>query len=311
MKIQVVIEATSIQEYTEAIQALAAGYTVAPTINLDAVVNTGTLKSGTVQTNAPVQATYAEAADLIENTTIAADKIEMDKPTEVKCISRKVATRLSNKIDANLDNEDKHRLLESFNIASVVGLPAEEAKAFEALMDSFIKAAKEIEQEADKPTEEAPASKTEEEAPEQTPETSKQSETTVSFVDVKARAIKHGKLPDGKADVKFVLEKLGAAKLSDIKEDQYATFMSELDILAEDASKPSSESNGKADDETQSEDSGEKEVTIEMIRAKAKELSVAGYKEEIKAVLKELGAPSLTKIPKEKYDAFYNALGNI
>lgn len=302
MKIQVVIEATSIQEYTEAIQALAAGYTVAPTINLDAVVNTGTLKSGTEKTNAPVENTYAEASDILKKSGDTIPGTLEDKP---KLISAKSVKRLNDKV-VSLDDETLENLFAEFNISAVSDLLDCDLRKFDAALNKALKEAEAEEKEIVKEAQEQ-----QKEAEEVLKDAEESDIREVSFVDVKARAIKHGKLPDGKADVKFVLEKLGAAKLSDIKEDQYATFMSELDIL-EDLDKQPSEEVQASNDETQNEDAAEdKPVTIEMIRAKAKELSVAGYKEEIKAVLKELGAPSLTKIPKEQYDAFYNALGNI
>lgn len=247
MKIQVVIEATSIEEYTEAIQALAAGYTVAPNPIMAEVL---------------VDAKSVKKADEI--------KVAEEKPKT----TRKPATK-------------------------PVKAPKEEKNTTEP--------------EAEKQTENAPS-----EAPKQ--------ESTVSFVDVKLKAKQLANLPGGKEDIKFILDKLGAKKLSDLTEDQYATFM-EMAIEGEDNINTAtefsknmdkvvpkedaptddvSESNGKAEDKVET-----KEVTLEMIRSKAKELSVAGYKEDIKAALKDIGATALTKIPKDQYAAFYATMGEI
>lgn len=228
MKIQVVIEATSIQEYTEAIQALAAGYTVqTPVLNVTA---------GSQESAAAVE---TEEKPKRRTTT----KKEAQKPAEE---------------------------------------PKEEKKV---------------------------------EAEEKTgPAKTEQSTEGVSFVDVKLKAKQLANLPDGKSDVKFILEKLEVKKLSDLTEEQYASFME----MAEEAmnvpktTETQSEEPVETEDKTVSTETPDtKEATIEMIRGKAKELSVAGYKEDIKGLLKEFGAAALTKIPKDKYGEFYAAMERI
>lgn len=252
MKIQVVIEAESIHEYTEAIKALAAGYQVNAVAPVEVVVpvNIDTIK-------------VAEEKPKRNRTRAAADKLSKAEEKEI----------------------------------------VEDAKKQQ-------KQAEELEKQADKAIEESE---------EKASFSNTVTEPTHGFPAVKLIASKLSKIQDGKAEVKFLLDKFGAKKLSDLQEENYDEFhelaskaIADHDNAPAKEDKPS-EDVSDGDDVVQEEDGGaeDKPVTIEMIRAKAKELSVAGYKEEIKAVLKELGAPSLTKIPKEKYDAFYNALGNI
>lgn len=263
MKIQVSIEASTIEEYMEAIQALASGYQADPVV---------------IEVPYPVEIKVAE-----------------EKPKRRTTTKQERVTEAQKSADKNTYAEAKDLIESTVGTSKLAEAPKEEKDVA------------------------APEEPTN--APEQTDEPSKQSETTgVSFVDVKLRAKQVANLPDGKADIKFILEKLGASSLSKLKEDQYATFME----MAEDLeSKPTdSEDIGEVaevlsskeeekSDEAQPEDSGEKEVTLEMIRGKAKQLAVAGFKSDIQAVLKTYGSPSLTKIKKEDYNAFYDALGTI
>ncbi|AUR81253.1 hypothetical protein [Bacillus phage Carmen17] len=304
MKIQVTIEATTIEEYVEAINALAAGYQVAPkpvTVNVTAsakAVANGDFKVKTASDEMKV----AEESKPVEN--------------EVKYISTKSAKRLDDKIKG-LDDETLESLFAEFNIASVVGLPESDLRKFDAALNKALKDA-----EAPKEEKNTSAPETEKQTENEPSEASEQSETSYDFVSVKLKAKQIANLPDGKADVKFILDKLGVKKLSDLSEDQYATFM---ELAAEVEDKPSSkedkgagtepvqESNAKVsqEDATDSDNGEAKPVTLEMIRGKAKQLSVEGYKDEIRGVLKEFGAVSLTKIPKDQYSDFYAALVKI
>ncbi|USL89268.1 hypothetical protein vBBceSLY1_00049 [Bacillus phage vB_BceS_LY1] len=220
MKIQVVIEATSIQEYTEAIQALAAGYKV---------------------TIVKEENTYAEASKAVDSDEV---KVAEEKPKK-----------------------------------NTVKAPKEEKNT----------AAPKAEDKVSEEKTEAPK---------------------YGFPAVKQIAMKLSKITDGKAEVKALLEHYSVTKLSDLAESQYDDFHADAtQLIADHDNAPAKEDKPK--DNVEDVPSDDKEITLEMIRSKAKELSVAGFKEEIKAALKEIGAPALTKIPKDQYASFYEAMGNI
>lgn len=239
MKIQVVIEAESIKEYTEAIQALAAGYTV--------------------EMSQPSASAVA---------SLKADEIKVaeEKPKRTRRAVFKEDIKKDTSKPAETPKEEKN----------------------------------------------TPAPKTEEKTDTKETEAPKQ-ESTVSFVDVKLKAKQLSNLPDGKADVKFILDKLNAKKLSDLSEDQYTTFM---EMAEESMSKPTSspESEKPVQDKSEKEDKAthdDEEITLAMIRSKAKELSVAGLGDEIRDTLKGFNAKSLTGLKKDQYADFYKALGEI
>lgn len=233
MKITVTIEAETIQQYTEAVKALAAGYTVEPVT------------------------------------------IEVPVPVEVP---------------VQVEKEEK---------------PAKRTRKAAAKTEPV----KEVEKPAEDPKEEkdTPAPETEEKAAEKEAEAPKQ-ESTISFIDVKATAVKLGNLPDGKADVKFILGKLDAAKLSDLKEEQYETF---VEMAKEAMDTPKVEKQVETKQDAGEKDAKPEEVTIAMIRSKAKELSVAGLGDDIRGKLKTFGAKSLVTLTKDQYNDFYAALGEI
>ncbi|UZT28582.1 hypothetical protein vBBceSLY5_0027 [Bacillus phage vB_BceS_LY5] len=234
MKITVTIEAETIQQYTEAVKALAAGYTVEPVT------------------------------------------IEVPVPVEVP---------------VQVEKEEKPK------------------KARTGKAAAKPEPTKEVDKPAETPKEEkdTPAPKTEEKAVEKETKPAKQ-ESTISFIDVKATAVKLGNLPDGKADVKFILGKLDAAKLSDLKEEQYETF---VEMAKEAMDTPKVEKQVETKQDAEEKDAKPEEITLAMIRSKAKELSVAGLGDDIRGKLKTFGAKSLTTLTKDQYNDFYAALGEI
>lgn len=291
MKIQVVIEAESIHEYTEAIKALAAGYTVAPQPSFAVAVD----KSRTVTT-------YGEAKQAVES-DVAEDESSEPKEQSYHRTAKKYYNEL-----VDIASEEAVILFNTYEVESINYLSKSKCTQFTTQLKEAILKHTEAPKE-EKSTTEPKAEKQVENEPSEAP---KQSETAVSFVDVKLKAKQLANLPGGKEDIKFILDKLGAKKLSDLTEDQYATFM-EMAIEGEDNINTATEFSKNMDkvvpkEEKTSEDA---EVTLEMIRSKAKELSVAGYKEEIKAALKGIGATALTKIPKDQYAAFYATMGEI
>lgn len=213
MKINVCIEATSIEEYLEAIQALAKGYVVdsAPVVNNDTIH--------------PVE--------------VPAEKVDSDvqesKPveTEVKYISTKSAKRLDDKLKG-LDDETLESLFAEYNIASVVGLPESDLRKFDAALN---KALKEVE--ADKPIADV--------ADVPSDDIRESTEPKHGFPAVKLIASKLNKIQDGKAEVKFLLDKFGVKKLSDLKEENYDEFheLASKAIADHDKATPISEAHEK------------------------------------------------------------------
>lgn len=263
MKIQVVIEATSIQEYTEAIQALAAGYTVqAPVINNVAV----------------------ESAKIVDFDEVKEAIVGNDKTVKVEEAPAAKRNREKRKATAKAEETPKEE-------KSTTTPKAEEKTDSVATETS----------EQSKETTEAPK---------------------YGFPAVKLIASKLHKIPGGKDDVKFLLEKYGAKKLSDLKEENYDEFHAEVSqaIADHDGKTPSddvSKSGEKNDSEVKDEKSESKEVTLEMIRGRAKQISGMVDEDDdrakngIRAILKEYNAPSLTKLKKEVYEDFYVGLANL
>ncbi|AXN58342.1 hypothetical protein HWB81_gp33 [Bacillus phage Wes44] len=290
MKIQVTIEATTIEEYVEAINALAAGYQVAPNpITAEVFVDVKPAKAAT---------NYAQAKEAVE---IDTDAEEGSEPKEQSY--HRTAKKYFNEL-VDIASEEAVIIFNEYNVEGINYLSKNRCAKFTAqIKEAILK-------HTESPKEEK-NTETEKQAENEPSEAPKQQSTDVSFVDVKLKAKQIANLPDGKADVKFILDKLGAKKLSDLSEDQYATFME----LAAEAEKTPKSGNSDAESseevENEKDSSEDKPVTLEMIRSKAKELSVAGYKEEIKAILKEFKAPSLTKIDKANYDEFYEAMVQI
>ncbi len=283
MKIQVVIEATSIQEYTEAIQALAAGYTVAP-----------------VNVEVPVVRTVKQEIE----SDVAEDK-------QIKYVSMKTVDSLESKLLSLTAQREAsaNKMLSKLNITSVAELKESEVSEFESKLNSLVSAEEAAQAkkaaEDDKPIDDTAAPKTEDKVSDAETKTPK-----YGFPAVKQIAMKLSKITDGKAEVKALLEHYSVTKLSDLAESQYDDFHADAtQLIADHDNAPAKEDKPK--DNVEDVPSDDKEITLEMIRSKAKELSEAGFKEEIKAALKEIGAPALTKIPKDQYASFYETMGNI
>lgn len=232
MKINVCIEATSIEEYLEAIQALAAGYTVVPSI-----------------TN-----------------TVEAPKKQPKRASEVKGKEIPVKTVVK--------SEDEPK--------------------------------KEIG--ANKLSETTPTPETEETSAEEKTEAS---EPKHGFPAVKLIAGKLNKIQDGKAEVKFLLDKFEVKKLSDLKEENYDEFHELASKAIADHDKaPTTDtgSTGEVEKEDTPVESGEKEITLEMVRGVAKQLNDQGFKEEIRKALKKFGESNIGKLKKEDYAEFHKEL---
>lgn len=223
MKISVVIEAESIQEYTEAIQALAAGYTVAPAPSM-----TETLKE--------VSATKEEAE---------AQKAEVN-------------SRFS-KMEADVTEEGEV-------------IPEEEKV-----------------------------------------------EPKNSFTATKLMFTKLGKITDGKAEQKALIERYGLKKLSDLTEDQYDAFHDEAkQIIADHDNAPQKEIETPSTTEDTStpekvetrEDktTDSKELTLEDVRKAAKETAVSVGKHVVQTALKKFGAGKLSDVKPEDFEAFIKEL---
>lgn len=288
MKIQVVIEATSIQEYTEAIQALAAGYTVAPAPSI-----TESLKA------------TGEAAKAVTTggTITGLSDAEESKPAEPKEQSwHRTAKKyydellgLEGGLAALKEIEKEYKVTKIVDLGKVNC-----AKFSTAIKEAILEL-------QDKTKEEAPAPK----EVEQVFSNDEKSEPKHGFPAVKAIAMKLNKIQDGKAEVKFLLDKFGAGKLSDLQEENYDEFHELASkAIADHDNAPVKEDKPKEEKpvETKEDKAEDKEVTLPMIRGIAKQLADQGFKDEIRQVLKDHGAASLTKIDKKDYQSVYSAL---
>lgn len=222
MKIQVVIEAESIHEYTEAIKALAAGYTVqAPVLN--------------------VVAGSQESAATVDS------EAEKQKEEEVNSRFSKMAA------DVTEEGED---------------IPEEEKV-----------------------------------------------EPKNSFTATKLMFTKLGKITDGKAEQKALIERFGLKKLSDLTEDQYDAFHDEAkQIIADhdnapqkETETPSTTEDTSAPEEVETTED-DKELTLEDVRKAAKETAVSVGKHVVQAALKKFGAGKLSDVKPEDFEAFIKEL---
>lgn len=284
MKINVCIEANTIEEYLEAIQALAAGYTVAPQPSIAASL-VGKQESAS---------------------TVVGKEDESSEPKEQSY--HRTAKKYYNEL-LELDSKEAVRIFNSFNVEGIDYLNKVNCAKFSVkLREAIAKAQGDAIDEAKAQQKEA------EELEKQADKAIEESGPKHGFPAVKLAATKLQKITDGKAEVKALLEKYNVKKLSELTEDQYDAFHDEaVQIVADHDNAPVKEAETPSTTEDTSttekvetkEDSG---VTIQMIREKAKEIAVKFGNEPIKIILNDLGAKNLSSIKPEDFEEFYTRL---